>query len=40
MEVLKKIFHRIGEDISNKKNKIISNKFYKNKKEISLKRLN
>ena len=39
MRTLQKIFQKIGEDISNKK-KITSNKFYKYKKEISLKRLN
>ena len=40
MKVLQKIFYKIGEDIFHKKDKIISNKFFKNKKEISLKRLN
>ena len=40
MQVLQNIFYKIGEDISNKKNNVISSKFYKSKKEISLKRLN
>ena len=38
MKILKKIFYEIGNDISRKK--VISSKFYKNKKEISIKRLN
>ena len=40
LQNLHKIFNKIGDDISGKKRIKLSNRFFDNKKEISLKRLN
>lgn len=40
LQNLYKIFNKIGDDISNKRRIKLTNRFFDNKKEISLKRLN